>query len=151
MILSILLTEATPYEWARLDTSSCICGMSHTYTWHASFVYVTWLIHMCDTTRYELMLICDMTRLYMWHDSYICRTTLGRAGLQSHESSYYRWSIPPASSLFFVCRFFFWFAYHISFHLFMRGGGLGSSTIFKNLMSPTPRRKWYLTTGRRAH
>ena len=33
----------------------------------------------------------------------------------------------------------------------LRGGGLGSSTIFKNLMSPTPRRKWYLTTGRRAH
>jgi len=33
----------------------------------------------------------------------------------------------------------------------VRGGGLGSSTIFKNLMSPTPRRKWYLTTGRRAH
>ena len=32
-----------------------------------------------------------------------------------------------------------------------RGGGLGSSTIFKNLMSPTPRRKRYLTTGRRAH
>jgi len=32
-----------------------------------------------------------------------------------------------------------------------RGGGLGSSTIFKKLMSPTPRRKWYLTTGRRAH
>jgi len=27
--------------------------------------------------------------------------------------------------------------------LSMRGGGLGSSTIFKNLMSPTPRRKWY--------
>ena len=32
-----------------------------------------------------------------------------------------------------------------------RSGGLGSSTISKNLMSPTPRRKWYLTTGRRAH
>ena len=32
-----------------------------------------------------------------------------------------------------------------------RGGGLGSRSIFKNLMSPTPRRKWYLTTGRRAH
>ena len=32
-----------------------------------------------------------------------------------------------------------------------RGGELGSSTIFKNLMSPTPRHKWYLTTGRRAH
>jgi len=32
-----------------------------------------------------------------------------------------------------------------------RGGGLGSSTIFKNLLNPTPRRKWYLTTGRRFH
>ena len=43
-----------------------------------------------------------------------------------------------------------------------RGGGLGSSTIrevgvwgrdpfSRNLMSPTPRRKWYLTTGRRFH
>ena len=41
-----------------------------------------------------------------------------------------------------------------------RGGGLGSSRevggwgrvpFSRNLMSPTPRRKWYLTTGRRAH
>jgi len=32
-----------------------------------------------------------------------------------------------------------------------RGGGLGSRPFFKNLMSPTPRRKWYLTMGRRAH
>ena len=36
-------------------------------------------------------------------------------------------------------------------HATWRGGGLGSSTTFKNLMSPTPRRKWYLMTGRRAH
>jgi len=40
---------------------------------------------------------------------------------------------------------------YIQIYLLMRGGGLGSSTIFKNLMSPTPRRKWYLTTGCRAH
>ena len=40
---------------------------------------------------------------------------------------------------------------NIWFRLQRRGGGLGSSTIFKDLMSPTPRRKWYLTTGRRAH
>ena len=39
----------------------------------------------------------------------------------------------------------------VSVAIGMRGGGLGSSTIFKNSMSPTPRRKWYLTTGRRAH
>jgi len=40
---------------------------------------------------------------------------------------------------------------YTTYILCMSGGGLGSSTIFKNLMSPTPRRKWYLTTGRRAH
>ena len=40
---------------------------------------------------------------------------------------------------------------HLKMYQCMRGGGLGSSTILKNLMSPTPRRKWYLTMGRRAH
>ena len=30
-------------------------------------------------------------------------------------------------------------------------GGWGRAPFSKNLMSPTPRRKWYLTTGRRAH
>jgi len=35
--------------------------------------------------------------------------------------------------------------------LWRRGGGLGSSTIFKKFNEPYARRKWYLTTGRRAH
>ena len=30
-------------------------------------------------------------------------------------------------------------------------GGWGRDPFSRNLMSPTPRRKWYLTTGRRAH
>ena len=30
-------------------------------------------------------------------------------------------------------------------------GGWGRVPFSKKLMSPTPRRKWYLTTGRRAH
>ena len=30
-------------------------------------------------------------------------------------------------------------------------GGWGRVPFLRNLMSPTPRRKWYLTTGRRAH
>ena len=30
-------------------------------------------------------------------------------------------------------------------------GGWGRVPFSKSLMSPTPRRKWYLTTGRRAH
>ena len=31
------------------------------------------------------------------------------------------------------------------------GGGWGRVPFSKKIMSPTPRRKWYLTTGRRAH
>ena len=30
-------------------------------------------------------------------------------------------------------------------------GGWGRDPFSRNLMSSTPRRKWYLTTGRRAH
>ena len=40
-----------------------------------------------------------------------------------------------------------WRVYIVNVCGVWRGGGLGSSTISKNLMSPTPRRKWYLTTG----
>jgi len=72
------------------------------------------------------------------------------------------WRRAPHFSLFFSPSLFSFFVplslwVHmnsealIGDRLLMRGGGLGSSTIFKNLMSPTPRRKWYLTTGRRAH
>ena len=53
-----------------------------------------------------------------------------------------------------VCIYIYMYIYqnshvlqaHAEKPLHSRGGGLGSSTIFKNLMSPTPRRKWYLTT-----
>ena len=34
---------------------------------------------------------------------------------------------------------------------FREVGGWGRDPFSRNLMSPTPRRKWYLTTGRRAH
>jgi len=62
-----------------------------------------------------------------------------------------------------VCRHCIYIVYVREYDLFTEGytenadeyvrevGGLGSSTIFKNLMSPTPRRNWYLTTERRAH
>jgi len=40
---------------------SVICAV---HMWHASFMCVTWLIHMW----------CDMTHGYVWHDSAICVT-----------------------------------------------------------------------------
>jgi len=61
--------------------------MTHSYVWHDSFIFATWLIHMCDMTHSyvwhdsficEIWLIhmCDMTHLYVWHDSFICVTWL---------------------------------------------------------------------------
>jgi len=61
--------------------------VTHSYVWHDSFIYVTWLIHMCDMTRsyvwhdsfiYVTWLIhmCDMTHSYLWHDSSIYVTWL---------------------------------------------------------------------------
>ena len=36
-------------------------------------------------------------------------------------------------------------------HIIQEVGGWGRVPFSRNFMSPTPRRKWYLTTGRRAH
>jgi len=40
---------------------------------------------------------------------------------------------------------------HLYRKLYARGGGLGSSTIFKKFNEPYAPCKWYSTTGRRAH
>ena len=39
----------------------------------------------------------------------------------------------------------------VEYHFHERWGAGVEYHFQKNLMSPTPRRKWYLTTGRRAH
>jgi len=40
-----------------------MCDTTHPYVWHDSFARVSWLIHMCD-----------MMHLCVWHDSFICVT-----------------------------------------------------------------------------
>jgi len=66
-----------------------VCGMTHSYVWHDSFVCVTWLIRMCGMTHscvtwrvyYDWFIcdtylvtdayihMCDMTHSYVCHDS----------------------------------------------------------------------------------
>jgi len=71
IILRSLLIVATPYTW----------DMTHSYVWHASFICVTWLIHMCDLTDSYvwhdsfmrvtwLIHMCDTTHSYVWHASW---------------------------------------------------------------------------------
>jgi len=102
IILSILLTEATPQHaylfMCKIQSEQRtvgmrdvthpyvtwlihICDMTHLYvTWligirDMTHPYVTWLIHMCDVTHpyvWWLIHMCDMTHSYVWHDSSIC-------------------------------------------------------------------------------
>jgi len=64
-----------------------MCDMTHSYVWHDSSIWVTWLMHVCNMTRsyvwYNWLLcvtwlihMCDMTCSYVWHDSSICVTWL---------------------------------------------------------------------------
>ena len=100
---------------------------------------VTWLIHMWHddvTWRYDMTTSRDLfiNDITIWHASFDMATDEFWRTIAWHDS--------------FKCNVTM---KNVSFSFWERGGGLGSSTISKNLMSPTPRRKWYLTTGRRAH
>ena len=52
-----------------------MCGTTHSYLWHDSFIFVTGFIH-----------ICGMTHSYVWHISFICVTWLIHV---SHEEGTY--------------------------------------------------------------
>ena len=47
-----------------------VCGMTHLYVWHGTFICVTWHIHMCG------MISCAMTHSYVWCDLFFDVTWL---------------------------------------------------------------------------
>jgi len=98
---------------------------TRSYVWHDLFICVTWLIHIVTDSS-----MCDMTHPYVRRDSFICVTSFIHMCDMSHP---YVW-------------------YYSFIRVSQREvGGWGRVPFSKKLMSPTPRRKWYLTTGRRAH
>ena len=120
-----------------------ICGHCfplHIYYWRSNILRHTHITHHtpCPTPHMSYptphTIFSLSKQWYLTYGTQILRTTL-----QVPLHTYY-WYIP-----------YIWQSVTCSDRVTWRGGGLGSSTIFKNLMSPTPRRKWYLTTGRRAH
>jgi len=62
----------------RMSSLIFTCGMTHSYAIYESFIWVTWLVHMCviwlihtcDMTW--LIHMCDMTHSYVWRDSFVC-------------------------------------------------------------------------------
>ena len=142
-IVRSLLLVATPYESYRLRM---------TYVTHSCAFPRFTTFHKCeyDANRYvSEVILGNASRVThtstTWHTRkkyYIVREFIGSVNISAviHRQSE---SCCIHSQCGNVTR--------DSLGKVTRGGGLGSSTIFKNLMSPTPRRKWYLTTGRRAH
>ena len=82
-------------------------GASSSYTCvtHDSFIRVTWLIHMCDTTHQGLHVVlarhtsvCDMTYSYVWHDPSTCVTYLIHVRDMTHSHT-----SPGGASSSFSC------------------------------------------------
>jgi len=82
---------------------------------------------MCETQMH----VCVEAHSFAPHVSFMCVTCL------IHTCAWTR--------LVYVCGI------SQSYVLCREAGGWGRVPFSRNLMSPTPRRKWYLTTGRRAH
>jgi len=140
------------------------CDITHSNVQHDSSTCLTWLIH-----------ICDMTDSHVWHDSFTCGAWLIHMWCMTHShvwhdsftATHYNTLQHTATRLGAYKRMVFkgviWTHRKILQHtaarldvyvriVFKREvGGWGRVPFSRNLMSPTPRRKWYLTTGRRFH
>ena len=116
MILSILLTVATPY--VKEPTLFCkftwhihMCDMASSYVWHDSLICVTWVIHLwrdsliCVTWLFHT---CDMTHWYVWHDCFTCVTWLvdmcdTTHSYVRHDSFIWMWMVQEDTGCVCVC------------------------------------------------
>jgi len=111
-----------------------MCDMTHSQVRHDSFMCMTWLV--CMTRFYPEYVQCNIAHTYVWHDSFPCVTWLIPMCDMTHSHAWHN------SSICVLTR-----CAESSGEV----GGWGRVPFSRNLMSPTPRRKWYLTTGRRFH
>ena len=138
-----------------------MCDMTRQYVWHNSLICVTWPIHLFDMPRANawawLVQMWEYTsnifEIYMWDiysDMYIRYISiLGeiyRMDMSEYISHMYMWE-------HIYSHIHMWDLYICICESTYLGevGGWGRVPFSRNLMSPTPRRKWYLTTGRRFH
>ena len=82
----------------------------HSYVWHDSFMCVTWLVHMGDTTHSYVWHVCDMTHSYVWHvcdmtHSYVwhvCDTTHSYVWHVCDTTHSYVWHMCDMTHTFFT-------------------------------------------------
>jgi len=131
--------------WYASYVSACISYLSVSHhTCHVSVFYTVHIVYVCVIhSVYRMCLYYTYAYWihphYTYYSLYVCVLHILYISYVSDYMQYVSVSH---------------YTRHVSVthtHIVRRGGGLGSRPIFKNLMSPTPRRKWYLTTGCRAH
>ena len=157
------------HSHVRHDSSVCGTWLLHMYDtsyphdllfyfnpiwfFHFNFFIFTWfrLIHdalMCHGCAW-LKHTWNMTRSCVWHAfiSYSCNVLMWHDSFTFVTWLLYLYDMTPTDfSLPIICTI--WMPYLTDS---WEVGGWGRDPFSRNLMSPTPRRKWYLTTGRRAH
>jgi len=113
-----------------------------------------------EAQREALSTIC----IYIHVQIYTCthKYTYAHIDRISRSISPRRCSMRLCRQYIFICKYTYIYTYiYIYTHLYRISisacslrrevGGWGRDPFSRNLMSPTPRRKWYLTTGRRFH
>ena len=137
-----------PNPWILIYVSWFWILIRVSYMYMAAYIYGMCTSDMSGNTFMFRMYASGNTfmfPIYAWHCTSVAETVWFLILVSYNYMTtyiYWVWTSDMSGNIF-IFVMYMWYP--------TRGGGLGSSTIFKNLMSPTPRRKWYLTTGRRAH
>jgi len=151
MITYIHIYEYTYiYTYVKISIHVCKNIYVLTYTNTYIFIYVHTCFHIpikktnIDTSIKKTNIDTHIY-MYMYICIFIIHTYVFTSRLSTHSASHASFShMGVVVWGLAMCVNQAWLAE-------WRGGVLGSSTIFKNLMSPMPRLKWYLTTGRRTY
>jgi len=164
--------SARTTHYVRHD--SCMCqerwcvtflnsyNMTHSCTWHDAFICATWRVFVCahSCVCHDSFVVYQDS--FMRHDTWLTHVSYGVC--DSCKNPFHVWiRFMYESDLCDCCKIheretWLWLLQEnqIRWFRFLQDsdwevGCWGRVPFSRNLMSPTPRRKWYLTTGRRAH
>jgi len=138
--------------------TACIPAMD---PMHICILYCTYVYYMCKYICTYVYYICTYVYYICTYVYYIAHMYIIFASTYAHM-----YIIFPCTYVYYISKYIFVFIVHV--HLYIHTGACVTARAFqqwilwevggwgwvpfsRNFMSPTPRRKWYLTTGRRAH
>jgi len=144
----------------------CVCLIQH-FREHSDYIckylhiparleFYIWYIHVFwNSTRWDI-LTCRGVCVCVRHSTFeIVLITFEKLHAHVHIDTNVHVNIHMNSTYSFILTMCMCILKYIDWsfgsHLQGEVGGWGRVPFSRNFMKPTPRRKWYLTTGRRAH